>query len=225
MEYLLDTANIEEIKYYNDYLPISGVTSNPSIVKKEGNIDFFAHMKEIRNIIGFDATLHVQVSTKDYEGMMADAKAILENIDDKVYIKIPVTMDGIKAIKELKKQGVNITATAVYTKAQAFMALEAGADYIAPYYNRMEAMGVDSCDVIASIAEVIDMYGYNSKIIAASFKNVAQIDKAILAGAHAITSAPSIFKDSLSMKIVSDAVDVFCDDWTEIYGDKKIIDL
>ena len=130
MEYLLDTANIEEIKYYNDYLPISGVTSNPSIVKKEGNIDFFAHMKEIRNIIGFDATLHVQVSTKDYEGMMADAKAILENIDDKVYIKIPVTMDGIKAIKELKKQGVNITATAVYTKAQAFMALEAGADYI-----------------------------------------------------------------------------------------------
>lgn len=225
MEYLLDTANIEEIKYYCKYLPISGVTSNPTIVKKEGKIDFFAHMREIREIIGMDKTLHIQVSAKDYDGMIADAEAILRNVDDKVYIKVPANMEGIRVIKELKSRGVNITATAVYSKSQSFMALEAGADYIAPYYNRMEAMGIDSCDVISSIAEIIDVYGYNTKILAASFKNTAQIDKAILSGAHSITSAPSIFKDSLSMKIVEDAVDVFCDDWKEVYGDNLISQL
>jgi transaldolase len=225
MEYLVDTAHLDDIKRFCAFLPISGVTSNPSIVKKEGKIDFFAHMKKIRSVIGPQASFHIQVSATDYDGMMKDAHAILEKVDDQVAIKVPVTMEGIKTIKALKAEGANVTATAVYSKAQAFMALEAGADYIAPYYNRMEAMGIDSAGVIADIATIINTYGYKTKILAASFKNVAQIDKAILAGAQCITSAPEIYETALSGKVVAGAVDDFTRDWQAVYGDDRICDL
>ena len=225
MRYLIDTADIPKIRRYTEYLPIAGVTSNPTIVKKEGRIDFFSHMKEIRTIIGDDAQLHIQVSQKDVNGMMADAKAILDNVDNRVYIKVPVTMEGIKTIKALKKAGVNVTATAVYSQAQAFMALEAGADCIAPYFNRMEAMGIDAAEVIANIAHIIDRNNYPTQILAASFKNVAQIDRAILAGAQEITSDPDVFETALSVQTVSDAVDVFCGDWHEVFGEATIAEL
>ncbi len=225
MEYLIDTANLDTIRHYCEFLPLSGVTSNPSIVKNEGKLDFFSHMRKIREMIGMEATLHIQVTAQDYDGMMADAKAILNRVDDQVYIKVPVTMAGIKAIKTLKGENVNVTATAVYSKAQAFMALEAGADYIAPYYNRMEAMGIDAAAVLWDIAQIIERYQYPTKILAASFKNVAQIDAAILAGAQAITAAPEIYADALTGKIVKDAVDVFSADWSVNYGDRLISDL
>ena len=99
MEYLLDTANLKSIAYYVKKLPVTGVTSNPSIVKKEGKVDFFAHMKEIRRIIGPDRTLHIQVTSDTVEGMMADARAILAKVDEKVFIKVPVTLDGLEVIK------------------------------------------------------------------------------------------------------------------------------
>lgn len=112
MKYLLDTANLDAIRYYTDIFPIAGVTSNPSIVKKEGKIDFFAHMNEIRSIIGMDKTLHIQVTALDTDGMLRDAETILNKVDDQVCVKVPVTLEGIKAIKTLKKQDVNVTATA-----------------------------------------------------------------------------------------------------------------
>ena len=104
MKYLLDTANLDAIRYYTDIFPIAGVTSNPSIVKKEGKIDFFAHMNEIRSIIGMDKTLHIQVTALDTDGMLRDAETILNKVDDQVCVKVPVTLEGIKAIKTLKKQ-------------------------------------------------------------------------------------------------------------------------
>ncbi len=97
MKYFLDTANLQDIRYYCDVFPIAGVTSNPSIVKKEGKIDFFAHMKEIRSIIGIDRPLHIQVTAPDTEGMLGDADTLLTKIDPEVYVKVPVTMEGIKA--------------------------------------------------------------------------------------------------------------------------------
>ena len=225
MEYLLDTINLADIKTFTQHMPISGVTSNPSIIKKEGQIDFFSHMNAIRDIIGDMCSLHIQVSQKDYPGMMKDAEAILKGVDDQVYIKVPVTMDGVKAIKNLKAQGIHVTATAVYLTSQAFIACEAGADYVAPYYNRMEAMGIDAGRDIQSIADCIERYGYKTKILAASFKNVAQINQAIGAGAQAITSAPNLYKDVLTDARVADAVEVFCSDWTDIYGNCSIANL
>lgn len=225
MEYLLDTANLADIKKYNEIFPITGVTSNPSIVKNEGKIDFFAHMNEIRSIIGMEKSLHIQVTATDYEGMMKDADTILTKVDKEVYIKVPVTLDGIRVIKDLKARGNNVTATAIYSKAQGFLAMEAGADYIAPYYNRMENMNVDPEDAIAAFADMIDMYGYSTKVLAASFKNAGQIDKAFMAGSQSATTAPDILAAALGQSTIIDAVSAFNKDWESIYGDVKIHEL
>ena len=224
MKYLLDSANLAEIRELSEYLPIAGVTSNPTIVKAEGAVPFFAHMREIRSIIG-QHPLHIQVTAQDYAGMMRDAEAIFRHVDENVYVKVPVDFAGVKVIKALKRQGANVTATAVYGMDQAFIALEAGADCIAPYYNRMEALGVDAANVIGNIAGIINHYGYESEILAASFKQPVQIDRAILAGAHSVTAAPNVLREIFAKKIVSDAVRTFADDWAGLYGGKTLAEL
>ena len=224
MKYLLDTANLAEIRELSEYLPIAGVTSNPTIVKAEGAVPFFAHMRQIRSIIG-QHPLHIQVTAQDYAGMMRDAEAIFRHVDENVYVKVPVDFAGVKVIKALKRQGANVTATAVYGMDQAFIALEAGADCIAPYYNRMEALGVDAANVIGNIAGIINHYGYESEILAASFKQPAQIDRTILAGAHSVTAAPNVLREIFAKKIVSDAVRTFADDWAGLYGGKTLAEL
>lgn len=225
MKYLIDSANLDEIRALSEYLPIAGVTSNPSIVKKEGSVPFFAHMREIRSIIGNLRPLHIQVTATDYDGMMRDAEAVFRHVDEKVFIKVPVDFEGVKVIKALRRQGANVTATAVYGMDQAFMALEAGADCIAPYYNRMEALGVDATSVIGNIAGIIAHYGYETEILAASFKQPAQIDRAILAGAHSVTVAPDVLRGIFAKQVVADAVQAFSDDWTGLYGGKTLAEL
>ena len=225
MKYLIDSANLDEIRALSEYLPIAGVTSNPSIVKKEGSVPFFAHMREIRSIIGNLRPLHIQVTATDYDGMMRDAEAVFRHVDEKVFIKVPVDFEGVKVIKALRPQGANVTATAVYGMDQAFMALEAGADCIAPYYNRMEVLGVDAASVIGNIAGIIAHYGYETEILAASFKQPAQIDRAILAGAHSVTVAPDVLRGIFAKQVVADAVQAFSDDWTGLYGGKTLAEL
>ena len=225
MKYLIDSANLDEIRALSEYLPIAGVTSNPSIVKKEGSVPFFTHMREIRSIIGKLRPLHIQVTATDYDGMMRDAEAVFHHVDEKVFIKVPVDFEGVKVIKALRRQGANVTATAVYGMDQAFMALEAGADCIAPYYNRMEALGVDAASVIGNIAGIIAHYGYETEILAASFKQPAQIDRAILAGAHSVTVAPDVLRGIFVKQVVADAVQAFSDDWTGLYGGKTLAEL
>lgn len=219
MEFLLDTANLEEIKKYVEILPLAGVTTNPSIIKKEGKIDFFEHMKEIRSIIGKERSLHVQVVSQDYDGMMEDAKAILENIDKDVYVKVPVTEDGLKAMKALKKLNVNITATAIYTKFQANLAIAAGADYIAPYFNRMQNLNIDPVDTISSMVKEIERTNSATKVLAASFKNVSQVNEACDCGAQSATMGVDIIESALAMPSIQKAVTDFATDWESIYGE------
>ena len=225
MKYLLDTANLDEIRELSEYLPIAGVTCNLTIVKREGAVPFFAHMREIRTIIGSLRPLHIQVTARNYDGMMRDAEAVFRHVDEKVFIKVPVDFAGVKVIKALKRQGANVTATAVYGMDQAFIALEAGADCIAPYFNRMEALGVDAANVIGSIAGIISHYGYEAEILVASFKQPAQIDRAILAGAHSVTVSPNILREIFAKKVVTDAIQVFADDWSDLYGGKMLTEL
>ncbi|MGT2910570.1 fructose-6-phosphate aldolase [Streptococcus cameli] len=222
MKLILDTANISKIKEYLDYLPVHGVTSNPSIIKKEGKIDFFSHMKEIRNLIGFDRTLHVQVIAKDYEGILKDAKEILKEIDDQVYIKIPVTKDGLKAIRQLKSEGVNITATAIYTEMQALLAVECGADFLAPYVNRITVLNGDPYQLIANVQEQIDLTGSTSNILAASFKQVHQVQDATYAGAAYVTVGCDVLDQFLAYPSIDKAVDDFAADWKETFGTDHI---
>ena len=223
MEFLLDTANLEEIKTYSEIVPISGITSNPSIVKKEGHIDFFQHMRTIRNMIGQDKSLHVQVVATDFDGMLADAEAILKNIDDKVFIKVPVSSEGLKVIRVLKERGINVTATAIYTKMQAYLAIAAGADYLAPYYNRMENLNINPKEAIHEIAKEIERTGSQSKILAASFKNVGQVNAALEAGAQASTVGVDVIAQVFAMPSIAKAVSDFTSDWESIYGENSTI--
>jgi TalC/MipB family fructose-6-phosphate aldolase len=226
MEFMLDTANLEAIKKFEKIIPLAGVTSNPSIIKKEGKIDFFNHMKEIKKIIGDKASLHIQVVGEDYETILKDAKTILENIHKDIYIKVPVTSEGLKAIKTLKRENVNITATAIYTKFQGYLAIEAGADYIAPYYNRMENMNISPKEVITEFSKAIERSKNHTKILAASFKNVGQVNSAFECGAQAATVGCDILNQGFSMPAIKKAVDDFTSDWESIFGlGTKIYDL
>ncbi len=225
MEYILDTLNLDDIRTCAGCFPISGVTSNPSIVRQCGVTDFYGHLREVRSILGPDKSLHVQVIGQTCEAILRDAHAILQKADSGVYIKVPVTMEGLKAIKALKKEGVNITATAIYQKAQALLAIEAGADYVAPYYNRMMNMDIDADDVIETIARMIARYNYKAKIVAASFKNMAQVNRAFLMGAQAVTVQPQLLYDLFKMPAIQKAVDDFGEDWKKAFGSRTPADL
>ncbi|KHD44849.1 fructose-6-phosphate aldolase [Streptococcus hongkongensis] len=222
MEYMLDTLNLEAIKKWSKILPLAGVTSNPTIAKAEGDIDFFERIKEVRTIIGDQASIHVQVVAKDYEGILKDAAEIRRQAGNDIFVKIPVTTEGLAAIKTLKAEGYHITATAIYTTFQGLLAIEAGADYLAPYYNRMDNLNIDPEAVIGQLAEAIDRECSDSKILAASFKNVGQVNKAFALGAQAITAGPDVFEAGFAMPSIQKAVDDFGTDWESLYNQRHI---
>lgn len=222
MKLILDTANIEKIKEYLDYLPVHGVTTNPSILKKEGKIDFFNHMKQIRQLIGFERSLHVQVIASDYEGILADAKKILNEIDKQVYVKIPVTKDGLKAIQTLKQEGVSITATAIYTEMQALLALEAGADFLAPYVNRMSLLQTNPYQLIQRVQKQIDRHHYPSQLLAASFKQVSQVTDSLEAGTDYVTLGIEVLDQLLNYPMIDKAVSDFAADWQAVFGSEQL---
>lgn len=222
MEFMLDTLNINEIKKWARVLPLAGVTSNPTIAKKEGEIDFFKRIHEVREIIGEAPSIHVQVVAKDYDGILKDAAKIRQECGGNVFIKVPVTPEGLAAIKTLKSEGYKITATAIYTVFQGLLAIEAGADYLAPYYNRMENLNIDSAQVIAQLAEAIEKNHSSSKILAASFKNVGQVNRAFKEGAQAITAGADVFEAAFGMPSIGKAVDDFANDWVTIHHQNMI---
>ena len=219
MEFIVDTVNLEEIKDAVEHMPIVGVTSNPSIVKQTSPENFFEHMRKIREIIGMERSLHVQVISKNSDEMVAEAHRILKEIDDQVYIKVPVSYEGIKAIKALKAEGVKVTATAVYDLMQAYMALAAEADYIAPYVNRIGNLGADPMDLISNLSDRIAVDGYNTKIVAASFKGFQQVRDSFNYGAHAITAPVAVLKQIFANPNIEKAVDDFNKDWYAMYGE------
>ncbi|QQQ86437.1 fructose-6-phosphate aldolase [Peptacetobacter hiranonis] len=219
MEFIVDTVNLEEIKDAVEHMPIVGVTSNPSIVKQTSPENFFEHMRKIREIIGIERSLHVQVISKNSDEMVAEAHRILKEIDDQVYIKVPVSYEGMKAIKTLKAEGVKVTATAVYDLMQAYMALAVNVDYIAPYVNRIGNLGADPMDLISNLSDRIAVDGYNTKIVAASFKGVQQVRDSFNFGAHAITAPVAVLKQIFANPNIEKAVDDFNKDWYAMYGE------
>ena len=225
MELLLDTANVRLIREAVSTYPICGLTTNPSIVSKEKRKDFFPLMREIREILGRNRTLHVQVTSTDCEGILKEAEAIRKNIDEDVYIKTPVSREGLKAIGIMAKDGFNVTATAIYTTIQGELAAMAGAKYLALYYNRMLNLDIDADKVFRQVADAIRADNLDCKIVGASFKNVMQLTNAIADGAQAITVPPELLDTALAHPSIGAAVDNFRKDWISVYGDKTLADL
>ncbi len=225
MELMLDTANLKKIAEAVDYYPISGLTTNPSIFKAEGKIDFFAHVREIRRILGKERTLHVQVISTDCAGILKEAEAIRKNVDENVYIKTPVSREGLKAIKTMAQDGFNVTATAIYTTIQGELAMLAGAKYLALYYNRMLNLDIDADKVFSQTADAIAASGSDCKIVGASFKNIMQLTNAIADGAQALTVPPELLDTAFANPSIDLAVTNFRKDWSTVYGDKTLCDL
>lgn len=223
MEILLDTANLEQIKKYMELYDITGVTSNPTIIARE-KADFWPLLLEIRKMIG-DKQLHVQVTADTWEEMLKEAECIREKLGNDTYIKVPTTEQGICAMKHLKEMGANVTATAVYTSQQAMMASCAGADYVAPYFNRMNNLNVDSRKVIGDMVNLFRIHGKSTKILAASFKNTEQVMDALMVGAQAVTVSVDLLTTMVENAIIGFAVEGFKKDWINTYGDKKLYEL
>ena len=222
MELLLDTANLKAIRDAVDTYPISGLTTNPSIVSKENRTDFFSLIREIREILGKERTLHVQVTRTDCEGILKEAEAIRKHVDEDVYIKTPVSKEGLKAIGIMARDGFNVTATAIYTTIQGELAAMAGAKYLALYYNRMLNLDIDADAVFRTTANSIAASGLDCKIVGASFKNIMQVTNVFADGAEAVTVPPELLDTALANPSIDLAVKNFNKDWEKVYGNKDI---
>lgn len=216
MIYMLDTADLNAIRKAVDLYPLAGVTTNPSIIAKE-NRPLKEILLDIRECIGEERMLHAQVMGKDAETMLKEAKA-LTAFDNNIIVKVPVTPQGIKAMKLIHAEGIRITATAILTPQQALMAAVAGAEFLAPYVNRLDNICSDGINVAAEMVSLIDTYTLNAKVLGASFKNVQQVHQLSLVGAHSVTIAPDVFDQLLVHPLTNSGVAGFVDDWEDVYG-------
>lgn len=224
MELLLDTANIEAIRHCNEYYEITGVTTNPTILSHE-KMPFFETYEKIRGIIGEEKDLHVQVTGSTADEMMKEAETIRTRIGKDVYVKVPVIPEGVKAMKMMKEAGMRVTGTAVVSVQQAFLAGSVGADYVAPYVNRMAMLNIDPIEAIMRIRAVFENQDIGTKVLGASFKNTQQIISAYQAGAEACTVSPEFLTDMCTNGVTDLWVKNFLGDWNDTYGDKRIYEL
>ena len=220
MRLLIDDANIEKIRRILEYYPCDGVTTNPSILAKTGRPPYEV-LQEIRALIGPRGELHVQAISADAEGMLAEAEKITRILGKNTYIKIPAIPEGIKAMKALKAAGYRVTATAIYTPMQAYLSAKAGVDYVAPYINRIDNLGADGIATAKMIHNILVNNGYETKVLAASFKNSQQVQALCEAGVGAATANPDIIEGLIRNQSVAAAVEAFVADFQKLCGDGK----
>ena len=185
MKFFIDTANVEDIKRANDMGVICGVTTNPSLIAKEGR-DFKEVIKEITSIVDGPISGEVKATTVDAEGMIREGRAIAA-IHPNMVVKIPMTVEGLKAVKVLSSEGIKTNVTLIFTANQALLAAEAGASYVSPFLGRLDDINQPGIELVRTIAEIFAVYGYETEIIAASVRNPIHVTECALAGADIAT--------------------------------------
>ena len=188
MKFFIDTANLEQIKKAQDLGVLDGVTTNPSIMAKEGitgKDNIRAHYKAICDIV--DGDVSAEVLSTDYEGILKEAEELIK-IDDKIVIKVPMIYDGIKAIKHLTGKGIKTNCTLVFSAGQAILAAKAGATYVSPFIGRLDDISCEGLGLIEEIRLIYDNYGYTTQILAASIRSSMHIINCAKVGADVITS-------------------------------------
>lgn len=216
MELIIDSSNIEQIKELNDLLTITGVTTNPTILTKSGR-EAMDVVKDLCEVLSEDQLLFIQTVQTSFEGIMEEAKMISSIRNKNMYVKIPVTHEGLRAIKECKKLGIHTLATAIYTADQAFLAAMNGTEYLAPYTNRMCNYG----DGVQDVKDLIEMLRVNhmpAKVIAASFKNTYQVHELIKAGIQAVTVPCDVLYQMIDHPGTKIAVGEFSVNWQRAYN-------
>ena len=224
MRILLDTANLEDIRYFNEYYPIEGVTTNPTILSQEGG-DVLALLKEIRAIIGWDKELHVQVTEKEFDKIVEEAIALVSYLGKNTYVKIPATDVGLKATKFLSERGYKITVTAILSEAQGMLASNAGAAYVAPYVSRLDNLCADGVGTVKQVAEIFAVSGAKTQVLAASFKTAKEVLDVAAAGCHCATVGSGVMRNLLAHTSTDTSIARFEAEWKKAFGDVTLLGL
>ncbi|HGD2750074.1 TPA: fructose-6-phosphate aldolase [Streptococcus agalactiae] len=209
MKFFLDTANVEAIKTINELGLVDGVTTNPTIISREGR-DFETVIKEICDII--DGPVSAEVTGLTANEMVDEARA-LSKWHDNVIVKIPMTAEGLKATSILSKEGIKINVTLIFTVSQGLMAMKAGASYISPFIGRLEDIGTDPYQLIEALRDIIDIYGFGTEIISASIRSAAHVEAVAKLGSHIAPIPETIFDKMVQHPLTKSGIDQFMNDW------------
>jgi len=220
MIYMADTANLEELRELFFYLPLEGVTTNPTILS-HGGLPLSKAVPAILEIIG-EKMLHLQMMSERAEDILKEAKRYRETfgLGQSYFVKIPVTKEGFRAIRMVKDAGMKVTATAIFTQQQALIAANAGADFVAPYVNRLDNIVSHGIEVVADIVKSIQMFSLPTRVLAASFKNVDQIYRVSMVGCHSVTANYEVLTAMVNHPMTDKAVVDFKVDGAALYDVK-----
>lgn len=209
MKFFLDTANVEEIKRINQLGLVDGVTTNPTIISKEGR-DFKEVITEICGLI--DGPVSAEVIALDTENMVKEARDIATWADN-IVVKIPMTEDGLRAVNILSKEGIKTNVTLVFTVAQGLMAAKAGATFVSPFVGRLDDIATDSLALISNLKKVLTQYGYQTEIIAASIRNLKHVEDVAELGSDIATIPGTLFPKLWSHPLTDAGIQAFLKDW------------
>ena len=215
MRFFLDTANIDEIKAVNDMGVISGVTTNPSLIAKEGK-DFKETIKEIASIV--DGAISGEVNSDDAEGMIVEGREIAA-IHPNMVVKIPMTAEGLKAVSVLSKEGIKTNVTLIFNATQALFAAKAGATYVSPFLGRLDDIATPGIDLIRTISEIFAMQNIDCEIICASVRNPIHIVDCALAGADIATVPYKVIEQCLRHPLTDAGIEKFKKDYIAVFGE------
>jgi transaldolase len=214
MKLFIDTANVEHIKEMADLGIIAGVTTNPTLIAKEGR-DFLEVIKEITSIV--DGPISGEVISLEAEGMVKEGIEI-SKIHPNMVVKIPLTEQGLKATNQLSKLGIKTNVTLVFSANQALLAASAGATYVSPFVGRLEDTLHDGIQVVSDIREIFDIYGFETEIISASIRTPKQMADSALVGAHIATVPYAVLKKSVQHPLTDKGIAAFMKDWEAVFG-------
>ncbi|BAK28947.1 fructose-6-phosphate aldolase [Streptococcus gallolyticus subsp. gallolyticus] len=215
MKFFLDTADVSAIKTVNELGVVDGVTTNPTIISREGR-DFETVIKEICQIV--DGPVSAEVTGVTAEEMITEARDIAKWADN-IVVKIPMTMEGLKAVNVLSKENIKTNVTLIFTVSQGLMAIKAGATFISPFVGRLEDIGTDAYQLISDLREIIDFYGFDTEIIAASIRNTVHVENVAKRGAHIATIPDAVFDKMTKHPLTDSGLTQFMQDWKIFKGE------
>ena len=212
MKFFIDTANVEEIRKASEWGLVDGVTTNPSLVAREGR-PFEELIKEICSIV--NGPVSAEAVSMDAEGLITEGRALAE-IHDNIVVKIPMTLEGLKATKILFKDGIKTNVTLVFSPSQALLAAKAGATYVSPFVGRLDDISITGMDLVAQILDIYENYGYNSEVIVASIRHPLHVVESASMGAHVATIPFKVLEQLSRHPLTDSGIEKFLKDWEKV---------
>ncbi len=214
MKIFIDTANLEHIREINSWGILDGVTTNPTLVAKEGRV-FEDIIREICSIV--DGDISAEAVSMDADGMVKEARE-LSKMHKNVVVKIPMTAEGLKAVKILSGEDIRTNVTLVFSSNQALLAAKAGATYVSPFVGRLDDINHSGMDLVRDIVEIFDVHGYHTQVIAASIRHPLHVTESALAGAHVATIPYDVLKKMVRHNLTDAGIERFLKDWETVPG-------